>query len=179
MFADATGKVHVIYNPNPKTVEREELWDIDPVSGQHTVIFSGLGPKDAIQNFQVLATGRAAYVTIEWSAKAAIVADSTDVVALTFDGQRWSEPRGLTGNSRAESFFHKDLPGGDVALMEHYHAKHASLAVDATGKVHALATIDALSTFSSGTHERIGGENFNVTSGASVSQPSLYVLPWE
>ena len=118
-------------------------------------------------------------MTIQWSAGAAIVADSTDVAGLTFDGNRWSEPKGLTGNSRAESFFHKDLPGGDVAVMERYHAKHASLAVDATGNVHALATIDALSTFSSGTHERIGGQNFNVTSGGSISQPSLYVLPWK
>lgn len=177
IFADASGKIHVLYIPHPKLTEREQLWDLDPVTGQHTVVFSGRGGNDSISNFQLVADNGIAHVAVQWSVGK--VADSTDVAAISFDGTKWSAPRGLTGASRAESFFHKDLPGGDVGVMTRYHAKHASMAIDARGKVHALVTMDALSSFSSGTHQTIGGQNYNVVSGATVSAPSVYVLPWE
>ncbi len=179
MFADATGRIHVIHIPFFDTTSKAELWDIDPQTGKHTVIFTGPGPKDSIENFQlVVGNGGVAHVAVQWSNGPRGLGNSTDVAALSFDGSKWSAPRGLTGNSRSESFFHKDLPGGEVAVLERYHARHASLALDAKGRVHALVTINALSTFSTGTYQQSGGRNYNVVSGASVSEPSLYVLPW-
>jgi hypothetical protein len=65
-----------------------------------------------------------------------------------------------------------------VAVLERYYARHASMALDAKGQVHALATIDAQSSFSSGTYQQHSGTNYNVVSGATISQPSVYVLPW-
>ncbi|QIF01031.1 hypothetical protein [Roseimicrobium sp. ORNL1] len=179
MFADATGRIHVIHIPYPDSTAKAELWDLDPLTGQRTVIFTGRDAKDTIQNFQ-LASGihGTAHITMQWSQGAAGLSDSTDVAALSFDGEKWSAPRGLTGNSRSESFFHKNLPGGEVAVLERYHARHSSMAVDAKGKVHALATIDAQSSFSTGTYQQHGGTNYNVVSGATISQPSVYVLPW-
>lgn len=179
MFADTGGRIHVVHMPYPESTAKAELWDIDPQTGKHTVIFSGLGGKDTIQNFQlVVGDGGRAHVTVQWSQGAAGLADCSDIAALSFDGARWSAPRGLTGNSRSESFFHKNLPGGEVAVLERYYARHASMALDAKGQVHALATIDAQSSFSSGTYQQHSGTNYNVVSGATVSQPSLFVLPW-
>jgi hypothetical protein len=106
------------------------------------------------------------------------VAQSTELVALSFNGT-WSEARGFTGNSRAEKFFFKDMPlASDIAMSTNYHAKHASAAMDADGKVHVLGTIEALSTFGSSSLERLGGRDYKVTSIGNVAQPSLYVIKW-
>jgi len=178
MFADRGGRLHVIYEPHPKLTERQELWDIDPASGRHQVIFTGRTGEETIQSFQVAAENGVAQVIMEWSAKPAIVAQSTELVALSFNGT-WSEARGLTGNSRAEKFFFKDMPlASDIAMSTNYHAKHASAAMDTDGKVHLLGTIEALSTFGSSSLERLGGRNYKVTSVGSVGQPSLYVIKW-
>lgn len=177
LFADASGRLHIVYIPYPQGRAQAELWDIDPTSGQHTVIFSGKNGKETIERFQLVSDGRGtAHVALQ--VNDGNTSDATDIAALSFAGGVWSQPRGLTGNSRAESFFQKDLPGGDVAVLSRYYAKHTSMALDASGKVHALATIDCMSSFSTGSHQVVGGQNYNVVSGASVSEPSVYVLPW-
>ncbi len=182
MFVDSAGKVHVLYIPYPLGSATSQLWDIDPSTRQHTVVFSGITGtgKETIQNFQFVASNDGtAHVTVQFSDEAAYTADTTDIAAISFDGSRWSAPRVLTGNARGESFAHKEMPGGNVAVLDKYYAKHASLALDAKGKVRALATIDNRSIFSSGSYEKHGGRDYNVTFGGSVSQPSVYVLPWE
>jgi hypothetical protein len=176
LFADRGGQLHVVYLPNPKMTERQQLWDIDPASGRHQVIFEARTGEETIQSFQVTAENGVAQLIMEWSAKPAIVAQSTELVALSFNGT-WSEAHGLTGNSRAEKFFFKDMPlASDLSMSTKYHARHASVAMDADGKPHVLGTIEALYTFGSSSLERLGGSDYKVTSIGNVAQPSLYVI---
>ncbi len=178
MFADHAGNLHVIYVPNPKLTEHNEVWDIDPASGNHRVIFSGRDGQETIQSFQACTRDGRAHVVLEWSAKPAIVADSTELVALSFDGSAWSSARGLTGNARAEKFFFKDMARGDVAVSTRYHAKHASPVIDGAGDVFLLGTIEAYSVFGTGSLERYGGTTYKVNTVGSVAHPSIYVVQW-
>jgi len=178
-FADHAGNLHVIYIPHPKPTEHNEVWDIDPATGTHQIIFSGRDGEETIQSFQVSARGGKAHVLLEWSAKPAIVADSTELVAVSFNGSKWLSARGLTGNARAEKFFFKDMRrGADVAVSTRYHAKHASAAIDATGNVFLLGTIEAYSVFGVGNLERYSGTTYKVNTVGSVAHPSIYVVQW-
>jgi len=179
IFEDSHSTLHVIYVPNPKLTEHQEVWDMDPATGKHQVIFSGRDGEETVQSFQVAARDGRAHVILEWSAKPAIVADSTELVEVSFDGASWSPARGLTGNARAEKFFFKDLHrGNDVAVSTRYHAKHASAAMDAMGNVSLVGTISAYSVFGSGSLERYSGTTYKVTTVGSVAHPSLYVVQW-
>jgi hypothetical protein len=179
MFADAKGRVHVICQPNPKVTEHSELWDIDPATGGHQVIFAGRDGKETIQSFQILARDGMARVVMEWSAKPAIVADCTDFVAIEFDGHSWLAAHGLTGNARAAQFFYKDTSAlTGVGMSTSYHAKHASMAINGQGNIQMLGTISAYTVLGMNGLQSHSGSTYRVTSTTSTAQYSLYVIQW-
>ncbi len=177
IFADASGRLHVIYIPHPKDAGREEVRDLDPMTGQQVVIFAG-SAGNPIPSFQLVAAGGRAHVAVQMGAPPGSTSSATDVGAVSFDGTTWSAPRMLTGVARGQSYSHTDLPGGDVASGQRYYASHASMALDRSGRVHALTTINAVSIISSGSQETVGGKDYNVVFGGSMSEPALFVLPW-
>jgi hypothetical protein len=175
MFADPNGDVHVICQPHPQTTERNELWDIDAITGTHKVIFKTSNGGELIQAFQLASRNGKAYVVMEWSAKP--VADSTELIALSFDGAGWSAPQGLTGNARAEKFSYKETSlATGVGVGTSYHAKHASIALDAQGRPHLLGTISAYSVFGLNGLVSHSGTIYRTTTTGSVAHPSLYVI---
>jgi hypothetical protein len=179
MFADPTGRIHVICQPNPKVTEHSEVWDIDPATGAHQVIFAGRDGQETIQGFQVLARDGLAHVVMEWSAKPAIVAQSTEFIAIEFDGATWLAVKGLTGNSRAEKFFYKDTSAlTGVGVGTSYHARHASMAINGQGNIQMLGTISAYTVLGMNGLQSHGGATYRVTSTTSTAQYSLYVIQW-
>ena len=143
------------------------------------MIFAGRDGQETIQGFQLLARDGLARVVMEWSAKPAIVASSTEFIAIEFDGATWLAVKGLTGYSRAERFFYKDTSAlTGVGVGTSYHAKHASMAINGQGNIQMLGTISAYTVLGMNGLQSHGGGTYRVTSTTSTAQYSLYVIQW-
>ncbi|WP_295792788.1 sialidase family protein [Mucilaginibacter sp.] len=142
LLVDEKGTDHVIFLPEPSTLESAQVWDINLATNKTNVLTAVEKKGVSIYGYQARQgpNGQMA-VVIEvggWSG-------NWEAFGMFYTNGAWKN-LGLTNNAAKEKFFSKDFIGvggylTNVAMSTTYRSNFASVAYDATGRKSMLMTI--------------------------------------
>lgn len=162
LLVDEKGQDHIVFKPNASTLESEEIWDINLVTNETTVLAAIQKKGIQITGFQATQgpNGKMA-LTFE----AGGYSDNIEAFGMYYENGKWISI-GLTNNASKEQFFSKEFRGlggyrTSISTLTRYNSTFGSVAYDAAGKKSMLMTLSA----------------YWSTGGYSTSSPSLVYLP--
>ncbi len=159
LLVDDKGVDHVVFKPASATLESEQIWDIQPISGQKKVIADIQVKGVSISGFQAF-QGPAGKMSA--CVEAGGLSDSKEAYGIFYNPTKsaW-ESKGLTKNAAKNKFVYAELtPLTYLASLTTYNAHHTSVAVGKDGKRKMTMTLAA--RWSSG--------------GYSTSNPSIIFM---
>ena len=142
LLVDEKGTDHIIFEPDPSTLQSEQIWDYNAATNQNTILTSIQQQGIAIHGFQAKqGPGGKMAVTIE----AGRIMGTNEAFAMFYKNGTWTNV-GLTNNASKSNFFYKEFVGlggglSSVSLLTTYSSIYASTAYNASGDKDLLMTI--------------------------------------
>jgi hypothetical protein len=164
LLIDEKGIDHLVFLPSPKTLESEQVWDINLATNQTAVLTQIQKSGISILGFQAnQGPNGAMAVTFE----AGGYSTNTEAYGMFYSNGTWKNV-GLTNNAAKEKFFYKEFDGLGgyrtyISNLTKYNSQFGSVAYDAAGHKAMLMTIAA----------------YWIGSSFSISSPSVVYLPLE
>lgn len=162
LLVDEKGVDHILFLPASKTLESEQVWDINMSTNQTNVLTSIQKPGITIKGFQANQGPRGAMaVTIE----AGAYSSNTEAYGLFYQNGTWTNI-GLTNNASKEKFLSKEFLGLGgyrtiMASITRYNSVYNAVAYDAQGRKSMVMDISAYWT----------------SGGYSIASPSILFSP--
>jgi len=142
LLVDEKGTDHVIFLPDPKTLESEQVWDINLATNKTNVLIAIQKQGITINGFQASKgpNGQMAAVV-----EAGGWGGNQEAYGMFYNNSAWKNI-GLTNNAAKEKFFSKDFIGvggylTNVAMSTTYRSNFTTVAYDAAGRKSMLMTI--------------------------------------
>ena len=162
LMKDEKGNDHLLFLPSPKTLESEQVWDMNLSTNQTNVLVSIQKPTVTISGFQAN-QGPNGSMAITFEAGA--YAENTEAYGIFYNNGAWQNV-GLTNNASKEKFFSREFEvlGGYHAILStitRYNSTFGAVAWDGAGNKSMLMNISA---YWSG-------------AGISTSSPSIVFIP--
>lgn len=142
LLYDDKGVDHIVFKPSSATLESEQIWDLQPATGQKKVIADIQKRGVRISGFQAF---QAAGGKISACVEAGGDAESTEAYGLFYHPAKaiW-ETRGLTKNAAKNKFLFAELtPVTYITTLTTYNSHHTSVAIGKDGKRKMTMTLAA------------------------------------
>jgi len=162
LLVDEKGQDHLVFKPSGATLESEQIWDINLVTNETTVLASIQKKGIKIISFQATQGPKG---TMALTFEAGGYSDNTEAFGMYYENGNWKSVA-LTNNASKEQFFSKEFRGlggyrTSISALTRYNSQFGSVAYDAAGRKSMIMTIAAYWT----------------TGGYSTSSPSIVFIP--
>lgn len=142
LLYDDKGIDHIVFKPSSATLESEQIWDVQPATGQKKVIAEIQKNGVRISGFQAFqAPGGKMSACIQVGGNV----ESTEAYGLFYHAAKgvW-ETKGLTSNAAKNKFLYAEItPITYLSTLTTYHSHNTSVAVGKDGKRRMTMTLAA------------------------------------
>lgn len=142
LLVDETGKEHVILKPASQTLDSEQLWDMDPATGNKNVLVALQSQGVQIGGFQAY-QGPGGRLTVAFQAGG--ISEAKEAFLCTYTAGVWKS-FGITRNAAKGSFGYKEFPFDGsyrpiLGALKRYDTTFVAVAHDAGGARRAMMTV--------------------------------------